>query len=287
MATSRYAVRRDLSGSVEYSTANRVSTVPLFDSMSAELIDVEIKCHAVPEPTLIGANDIRFYLNEHDVTESLLNQISSSLAALPGADLNSEYLRGVENYLMVAEKAAPAFGFDVSAHRKTAQAMTNTGLHTFFNMFCDRTVGWSGILHPALYIYHAIPLPAVSLKDVWDKHRTKAGLPTQELKDIPLRSISFAQGWSPTNPVVGDLGGTRGKLSYFLSFIVENPLRRPIEEIARRLKDLDRQLEDMRVNYLEPTQDAAQKTAIDAKNGLIGVEKKLQDIETAVTQIRP
>ena len=76
------AVRRTYSGVVDYSGTAREHTVVISQSGQIDLLDVELMFFALPSlnpPTasalLTGAKNIRLYLNEHDITASLADEL--------------------------------------------------------------------------------------------------------------------------------------------------------------------------------------------------------------------
>lgn len=216
-----------------------------------------------------------------------MNVLSSLLQALPQDKVAARYLAGVEEYLEFCTMLDAASPLDVNKTRAQAKALAQRGLHTALQKFGDRSVGWSGILHPCMYLYRSIDLPRVSLTKVWQEHlKGSPAAGPQELFEIPLSQITVCQGWSPAAGL--DLTAMAlGSVEYWLTTAVENPLKKPIEEIASRLKQIDVQLEELRVSYLGPTQDAVAQAGLEAKVGLAACDISLKDIHELMLKIRP
>lgn len=293
MAVSRYAIRRDRAETLTFSTLRRRYSLPIHDAQALRLDDVELTCFGQPnfDPMIsaelfTGPDDVRWYLNDVDVTSALLEELRSRVAAVPAARLQSQYLEGVEYYLALLVDAA--VGVDVSALREQARELAKRGLANLLTKFCDRTVGWSGVLHPAFYVYSAIPLEPLSLSAVWQRHLniSKSASP-KELRDIPLVHLLVCQRWSPKGGVDKTTGPPLGVVRCSISSLYENPLRKPIEEFAQRLKQLDVQLEELRVSYLGPAQDALSEAGIEAKAGLSACLSAIGDVREMIGKIRP
>lgn len=295
MGASKYGVRRDRAATLTFTPLQRKHSIYINDAQSLNIEDLEITCWGQPnvDPTIrdhlfVGPNDVRWYINNEDITSALLDELKAKLASIPKEDLEVQYMAGVEGYLETMKLIEESLGVNVSELRQLARELAKQGLPQLLTKFCDRTVGWSGILHPAFYIFRDISISPISLTSVWQRHQTSEGKdPNQTLKEIPLRKLSICQGWSPSGGLSSTDPYSLGQVDYVVTSIYANPLRKPLEEFAERLKQIDAQLEQLRVSYLGPTQDALSEATIEAKNGLDACKSALEDIRTTVLEIRP
>lgn len=291
MATSKYAVKRVYSFVHEFSNFARSCQIPIVSTDRRSLLDGELVFWLTPTlaPTiashlLTGPEDVRLWLNSHDITAATVAALARQMEKKKPADLKSEYLAGVAETLDLLELAGPAIGIDVASQRVAASSYAESGVSKLMTELGKRTAGWSGLLHPALYLYRYIQLTPISLAEIWKEHQIASRLPLTSLADTKLQRLAFTQS-VPLVP--GPLDNPRGSIRGSLELAHENPLRPFIEEVATRLREFDRALEDLRINYLDPTAELIGQTSVDAKAGLEGCENSLRDIAAIVSQIRP
>jgi len=126
-----------------------------------------------------------------------------------------------------------------------------------------------------------------SIAEVWKQHQALAGGVAAPLADLKLRRLAFTQSLPLVPGQANYKDSARGAVRGCLELAYENPLRPFVEEVATRLRELERSLEDLRVNYLDPTADLIRQTSVDAGTGLAGCQNSLRDIDAIVRQIRP
>ncbi|MDO8770864.1 MAG: hypothetical protein Q7K57_19580 [Burkholderiaceae bacterium] len=295
MTTSKYAVRRDTSSTLMFSALRRRHVIAVHDATALRLEDIELRCFGQPnlDPTIrdhlfTGPDDVRWFLNDVDITSALLQEMREKVLSLPAAELRRSYLEGVEYYLGLLSVLGVGIGVDVDATRKHARELVDQDLSKLFTKFCDRSVGWSGLLHPTFYVYQTIPIEPLSLTAVWHRHLKDSGSSApRELRDVPVKHLQVCQRWTPSGGQEAPTNIALGWVSCSLSAAYENPLRKPLEEFAQRLKQIDIQLEGLRVSYLGPAQDALSEARIEAESGLKACQSAIDEAKGLIEKIRP
>lgn len=293
MAAGKYSIRRDQWDTITFTPLRRKHVIFIPDA--ARLDDIELSCFGCPnvDPSVrdkifVGPNNIRWLLNNVDITDALLSVLANGMKSLPPALLKSSYLKGVEDNLALISLVGLTIGVDVEDLRSKAQRFAQEGLEKLMTKFGDRSVGWSGILHPVLYLFHAIPIAPISLSSVWQLHISSApGQYEKELRALALQQIQITQGLSADGKIDPAEALPFGLLRYGMTSVHENPLKKPLEDIAQRLKQIDVQLEEMRVSYLGPAQDALAQASAEADSGLTACRTSLDDIREMVVNLRP
>ncbi len=295
MATSKYAVRRDMSSTLMFSALRRRHVIPVYDAGALRLEDIELRCFGQPnlDPTIrdhlfTGPDDVRWFLNDVDITSALLQELQEKVSSLPPAELRRSYLEGVEYYLGLLAVLGVGIGVDIDATRRRARELADQGLSSLFTKFCDRTVGWSGLLHPTFYVYQTILVEPLSLTSVWQRHLKSSGISAATaLRDLPVKHLQVTQRWTPSGGQEAPENIALGWVSCSISAAYENPLRKPLEEFGQRLKQIDIQLEELRVSYLGPAQDALSEARVEAESGLKACQSAIDEAKGLIAKIRP
>lgn len=295
MGISRYAVRRDTSSTLMFSALRRRHVIPIYDAETLRLEDVELQCYGQPnlDPTIqnhlfTGPDDVRWFLNDFDITTALLDEMRQNLSRLTPSEIRQFYLDGVDYYLELLNVLGAGIGIDIDNNRKRAYQLLDEDLNKLFSKFCDRSVGWSGLLHPTFYVYRNIPIEPLSLTSVWQRYLKSSGSSApKELRDIPVKYLQVTQGWTPAGGHQPPENIALGWVNCSVSAAYENPLRKPLEDFAQRLKQIDIQLEELRVSYLGPAQDALSEARVEAELGLNSCQAAIDEAKAILVKIRP
>lgn len=245
-------------GFVDFNRFSRETTIPTAQDEVRRIIDINMSMFC--EPTLAplhvnnrfdGPEDLRLYINEHDVTAQLLDAFKDQIRLLPAPIVRASYLRGVEQYLGYVQSfpAPPPVSGDL-AFAQSYSAMADWG--DAFLRLGDRGVGWSGNLHIINYLYRFIPILPISLTIVWQKYRDAVdpSLP-ETLNGFDKLVIILSQGPSPSVSTASPSQTMGGRLTYQLRYVYPNPLDTRLRVIATELRNLSRTVFDLQTNYLD------------------------------------
>jgi hypothetical protein len=234
----------------------------------------------------VGGEGYRFYLNQYDVTASVIAALQALITPIPAAQIAAQYLAGASDYLQFV-RSLRIRDAETANDDATAHAIANTqDWRTLFAKMGDRQVGWSGNLHPIAFLYRYIAIPPLSLKDVWTTHRvTNAALPAT-LSQLPLRTVTFGQGPSFRDGVFDASAALLGgRVVYHIEAQYENPLKKPLELVLKRLKDLNQDVDNIRVQYLEPVFTKIEQVGQDVGRMETSVSTRLQQLTDTVNHI--
>lgn len=289
MATDVY---RTLAGEAHFTPWYREREVLFHDIAISDLKEIEFRFHigATIQPpnvgsAFVGAEDIRLYVNEHDVTPDVIAEVQRLVAKVPVDEIKRNYLECVQNYLRFIE----AFGThneQVAGDWEFAQNYAESGMWPDkFTSLGDRTIGWSGNLHPLNFLHKLLPT-ALSLSAIWRSYvqRTGLQLPTK-LSQLSSLLLTFSSGPCPTFDAIDPGFVPGGVLRYQFDLATENPLKESLRQIASRIRTLQRSLESVRLNYLDPLQADVQNIETEVTNGNTSLGQALDRLRTTVENI--
>lgn len=286
-------VKRIYSGYVDFTPLSREGGIALNASDSLDLLDASLSFYTlptmaplIPSAGLIGGENYRFYLNQYDVTTSVIAALQALITPVPRAQISAQYLVGASDYLRLI-RSLRIRDTETANDEARAQTISNTpDWRTLFAKMGDRQVGWSGNLHPISFIYRYIEIPPLSLKDVWARHRIANPALPETLSQLPLRTVSFGQGPSTRDGIFdASTSILGGRLVYQIEAQYENPLKKPLELILKRLKDLNQDVDNIRVQYLEPVFTKIEQVGQDVGKMETSVGNRLQQLTDTVNHI--
>lgn len=286
-------IKRIYSGHVDFTALSRESSIAVNAADSPELLDVALTFYTLPTVApltpsagLIGGENYRFFLNEHDVTQSVVATLQTLISAIPRAQIASQYLTGATDYLHLI-RSLRIRETETAGDEAAARAFSESpNWPALVAKMGDRQMGWSGNLHPICFIYRYIELPPISLNTVWERHRRSNPALAATLAQLPLRIMTFGQGPSPREGSFDASASTLGgRLVYQLEAQYENPLKKPLELILKRLKELNQEVESLRVQYLEPSLTKIEQIDQDVDKLENSVSTRLQQLIDTVNHI--
>lgn len=291
-----FEVRSQNSGVINFSAINREFSIPVDISTMKDLVDIKLQFYSSPsmEPLvnsfqMTGGEDYRFYLNSHNVTQSLIEELRTQISNIDHEVLSEAYLSGARSYIDFTKR------FNSLADRSeqdwiTAQEIAeDRDWSGKVSKLGDHSVGWSGNLHCLNFLYKFIPLFPLSLSHIWERHLHQNQLTSEprKLSDFKHLVLTFSQGGSPSfDTFETDGRHPTGRLCYTLEIHHRNPLEPRLKEIARKLRDLHRQLEMQRIEYLTPIKSGVETANDDISKGYLESKISLDRLTETVKKIR-
>ncbi|NIY81946.1 hypothetical protein [Vibrio hepatarius] len=287
-------VRAVMSGSIEFSALNRELVLPFDITRVSELTDVELQFYSAPSvmplinsAQLTGGEDFRLYVNEHNVTASLIQELVISLDENTHDTLKMGYLKGAKAYISLGKAmnlpedqldSDWAFAQAYAEDDNWAAKLTKLG---------DRSIGWSGNLHCLNYLYRFMPIKPMSLQAIWKRHVNTFNInEPEEISSLPNLVLTFSEGGAPSFDIFDPTETLpSGRLVYQVESLHKNPLEPRLRQIASRLKTISRQMELQRVDYLTPIKTNTETAVHDIELGNEDSKKSLDRLTEAVKKI--
>jgi len=282
-----------LKGTANFNPWMREHCCTIEDESLNTLTDISLRFWAsptnaphIPSSAFIGVEDLRLYVNEHNVTPDVIAELQRLITPVPVAQLSAAYLLGTQRYLAFIRAYgthnAQVAGDDAAAAAYAASGNWPSKLATLG----QRVIGWSGNLHIVNYIYKNIALRPVSLEAVWASYvrRTGAALPTS-LKSLPRLRLLFSQGNPPSLGPIDTNFIPGGALNYQLDVKHVNPLASTLNNILQRLTALHLAIDSVRMNYLQPMDNQLSTIRTDVTTHNTAVTTQLNQLTNTVNNI--
>lgn len=201
---------------------------------------------ALDSPGPVCPKDIRVYLNEHDLTESIVALLKDMLDANE-AVCRPAYVTALEKWLemLAAYDTALELGVDLAAERlRATELSTAAPLSSVIDELGSRTnFGFGGNLHIFNHLYRSVPVDNIDFGTVIE-HFNAAGNGPIDIRKLSEFRLTFSHGESHKidgiieSPV--DLGG---ELFADLTCEFNNPLNEVIDDLYKRIQALWLELE--------------------------------------------
>ncbi|MEM6410165.1 MAG: hypothetical protein AAF683_01360 [Pseudomonadota bacterium] len=288
-------VKRIYHGAYDFSHLDREAVIILNSLDHRAIVDIDFmlyqehgRHYSSPNSAPVGIEKLKIYLNDYEITDSVLSELVELLRVVPERTVREKYRVGVHKYTSFLD----AVGERVDERSNDLEFFetyleTNT-YEDFLNNFGERTVGWGGNLHITSFLYRFIPVQPISLKDVWQRFvAANPDLnPPESLAELPFVKLTLSHGPSPTIETIdGSEPWPSGRLNFHYEVSYKNPLEPRLRDIAKRIKQFNELLEIQRVNYLEPMKNESEEVLQDIEASSRTIVEEIRTVRQSIEQI--
>jgi hypothetical protein len=274
-----------------------VIAFPLEDRTNLEFVWCQLNGSANPPGAGLARgvfpNDIRVYIDNIEITPSVIVELQKKIASRNVADVQTQYKAALDARLRLETAFGAAYPGDTARDTAlAAQLSANPTPSSLLNRLGDEQVGSGGSLHIFNFLYEQIIIDPISMWDVVATHNASGGTPIDVKKlDAPRLTLSsgpcrlFDPGFDPFKFV----GQGSVRLRLMLSY--HDPLEDRVKDLEQKLDRLQRQI----LTRLDVIANACQdggtfQLAIASLKGAVAglhqdVGKMKADIASATAQI--
>ncbi len=213
----------------------------------------------------IGLDDLHVYLNQYDVTNSIIVRLRNNLDNMDQERVKSQYKKALDNWLKLEENLGATYpGKGIGKDRDIAKRnLEMQPISANLSKLGDMTSGWGGNLHIFNFLYKQIDLSTVSLKKVIEHYNSTAMEPV-DLSNLGSIRITFSVGtcrlfssaWSSIHPLPA------GSLTYRLEFNYHDPLIDKVLSLEKKVNDLKTEISSRLKSILNAVGPEGQITKI-------------------------
>lgn len=287
-------IRSTINGTIEFSALNRELSIPIDISRLRNLLDIQLQFYIAPTVMPLinsaqntGGEDFRFYINEHNVTTEVSEEIGQLISTYDHEHLKTAYLKGANAYLNYASSMGLPSDQVEEDRRVALEVANDQDWPSKFTELGNRNIGWSGNLHCLNFLYRFIPLSPISLNSIWRQFKDKSTdtLPS-ELSDFSHLICTLSQGGAPSFEVFDPITTIpSGRIVYLLELLHKNPLEPRLRQVTSKLKTISKLLEIQRVDYLTPIKSGVETAKEDISHGNNETKVALDRLTSAVKNI--
>lgn len=230
-----------------------------------------------------GGENFHFYLNGKDITVGIKKGLVKNLKLIDKDKLEQQYLQGAKTYCDYVTAFESYRDQYKNEFENAKNYIKGIDIEKTFEQIGSRKMGISGNLHIINFIYRFIEIKALSMDEVLADSGLSTAINYKKGNSIV---IQVSQGPSPT--LVGFDPSEyipAGSIELNLNVQTVNPLEKPLKDIFNRLTQLQMQLENQRVNYLNPLYDVTAKIDTDLNLSSERILKELTQIETNISNL--
>ncbi|MEW8047656.1 MAG: hypothetical protein AB2805_14285 [Candidatus Thiodiazotropha sp.] len=231
--------------------------------------------------------DVRIYVNKFDITESFIDELVRNVQLADPAKIQEQYWRGVKAYLNVMNATGEYEEELVGEEEKAEQIARSGQWKDLFSSLGNRSIGWLGTLHPLCYAYSYIQLNPVSIRQAWEHYVNSSNTNlSKKLADLPIKKITFSHGRASfdTNSTSSH-SVPSGNITYLIETTSRNPLEKPLTRILSRMRSIEMGLENLRVQYSEPTLTKAEQISTDVIRMSESMSERIDQLKETVERI--
>jgi hypothetical protein len=221
---------------------------PLEDRTNLEFVWCQINGSA-RSPGLAVAravfpNDIRVFIDEVEITPSVIIELQKKIRARDVADVQREYKRGLDAWIRLATAYGNIYPGDAAKDAAQAAELSKTpDPSSLLNRLGDVQVGSGGSLHIFNFLYEHINIDPVSMWDVVATHNATAATPI-DVKQSKNPKLTLSSG--PCRLFGGDFDpvkfGAQGNVRLRMILSYHDPLDDRVTELERKLDRLQKQI---------------------------------------------
>lgn len=238
----------------------------------------------LPEQGLVSPEDVRFYVNGQSYTKALKDELKNLLQKEDSNQVKRQYEMGVNTWLKYFGK----FNFDnvdINHEKDVFKDILSHHLPDQLDTLGSHQVGALGNLHIFNYLYKNISLEAISLNSLITRKFGADGK-IKTVKDLLPLKLTFSSGPAPSFEDFDTHFQPRGILRYVIDFVYDNPLYDLMQQIRQQGGAIQKQLEDQRTNYLDPTVNELQTLQSDTKLKLDEINTSIGEVDKSIKVIK-
>jgi hypothetical protein len=276
-------LRDSYTGHIDFSDYSREATLLL---PSEQALDVELRLHGLPNAIVLtelptAVDDVRVYLNGTDITAGVRSVATRHLSGLGASELKAQYLNGVRGRARLLGRIAPiAQHADLVSQAESYAAAWS--MPALLSSLGTRSVGWRGNAHVFNYLYDAIVLPPISLREAW-KYQSGIDGSEPDLANITL-TISHGPAASLTDAPISGVPPL-GRVAYTVTVVRRDPIGPVLREVAGRVRALAQQVDTIRTTYLNPLTAEFETLRGEVTISTAGLREALNRLKATVDQI--
>ncbi|WP_315805453.1 hypothetical protein [Bradyrhizobium sp. SZCCHNS3002] len=276
------------------------------DDRKQYLKDIVLSIVTKPGPNFngAGADNVRFYIDGHDLTDAIIAEIKDLIDSWDQTVARQSYRAAMSRWLKFADAlGAGEYGTALQPEHDRANVLGQvTPLSSLVTRIGDDRHGWSGHLH-ILNFVDQFGLPAdISLGSVLRRYNSSSGQPP--LTAVTVKQLTISSGPSPSfDPAFSaHPAAPRGAVLMRFEMIYHDPLEDEIKALREQFEQLrdriDQQLAliaqavssggpiQRRLNSVEQQVTAARQLVEKAGRDVISQEQHMTTLEHTLTEIK-